>query len=159
MFGIKWLTDAFLVFFIGALPVLEIRGAIIAGLARKLPWQEVYILGLLGNIAPIPFLLLLLKPAFKYLRKIKPIRRFSNFLRRKAIKQIRNNPAILKYTIAGLILFVAVPLPGTGVWTGAVIAAMLDIKPIHAFPALSIGAAIAGVIVLFTTLGAVQLFT
>lgn len=156
MFGIQWLSNAFFVFLIGALPILEIRGAVITGIGLGMPWQEAYILGLMGNLFPVPFLLLLLKPMFKHARKIRPLRKFSNLVIKKAIKQIRKNPSIVKYTIIGLTLFVAVPLPGTGVWTGAVIAAILDMKPIHALLALCIGAAIAGVIVLTSTLGVVR---
>lgn len=151
------MLNALLIIFIGFLPVLEIRGAVITGIGIGMPWQEAYILGLIGNLIPVPFLLLLLKPVFKYMRRFRKLRRLSNWVVKRAIRKIRDNPSILKYTILGLTIFVAVPLPGTGVWTGAVIAALLDMKLKHAMPALAVGAAIAGVIVLITTLGVISL--
>lgn len=149
--------NALLIIFIGALPVLEIRGAVITGIGIGMLWQEAYILGLIGNLIPVPFLLLLLKPVFKYMRRNRKLRKFSNWVVKRAIRKIRDNPSILKYTILGLTIFVAIPLPGTGVWTGAVIAAILDMKLKHAMPALAVGAAVAGVIVLVTTLGVINL--
>lgn len=151
------MLSALLIIFIGFLPVLEIRGAVIMGVGLGMPWPMAYIFGLIGNLIPVPFLLLLLKPVFKYMRRNRKLRKFSNWVVKRAIRKIRDNPSILKYTILGLTIFVAVPLPGTGVWTGAVIAALLDMKLKHAMPALAVGAAIAGVIVLITTLGVISL--
>lgn len=142
---------------IGALPVVELRGAIPWALAMTdLSWQQALLWALIGNFIPIIPVLLFLDPFSKWLRKIKLFDRFFNWLfertRRKGKKVIE------KYEAIGLAIFVGIPLPGTGVWTGAVAAFIFGIPFRLAFPSIVIGMLMAGGIVILTCLGIVGIF-
>ena len=152
MFGEK-LIHILVVIAISMVPGLEIRFAIPAAAAFGMSWEWGYIWGLIGNILPIPFLLKYLKPFFRYISKFRIFRKISRRVVKRVIRKIRQNPMLLKYTLLGLVIFVAIPIPGTGVWTGAMIAAILNIETRYAFPALALGAAAAGLIVLGAILG------
>lgn len=134
------------VFLMAAAPIWELRGSIPTGMfAMNLPWPEVFIVSLLGNIFPVPFILLLLDPVSKSLSRIKFLERLLNWIFQRTRRQ---SSLVEKYKRIGLMLFVAVPLPGTGAWTGALIAFLLGMSLKKAFWPIALGVLVAGVIVL-----------
>ncbi len=134
------------VFLMAATPIWELRGSIPVGmLAMHLPWPGVFITSLLGNIFPVPFILLFLDPISKLLTRIKLLERLLNWVLQRTRRQ---SSLVEKYERIGLMLFVAVPLPGTGAWTGALIAFLLGMSLKKAFWPIALGVFIAGVIVL-----------
>ena len=139
---------------IAAVPVVELRGAIPAGIAAGLnPWLA-YGLAVMGNLLPVPFLILLIRPVFDWLRRHPFFAPKIDALERRAHLKGR---LVRKYRLLGLALFVALPLPGTGAWTGALVAAFLDIRLRHALPAITLGVLAAGGIVTLMTLGVIHL--
>ena len=109
----------------------------------------------LGNMVPVPFILLLIRRIFDWLRGTRLFGPRIDWLERRAHLKGR---MVRKYRLPGLIILVAIPLPGTGAWTGALVAALLDIRMRHALPAIFLGVVIAGAIVTTLTYGVVQLF-
>lgn len=137
------MLDALISFFISMVPVFELRGGIVFAAARGIPFLYAFLICLLGNILPIPFILLFTRRVFLFLEHIKPTEKFVKRFENKA----RSKQSFLrKYEWFGLFLFVAIPLPGTGAWTGAMIAALLDMQIKRAFPALALGVFGAGII-------------
>ena len=145
----------FMTFLVGMTPVLELRGAIPLGVAAGLPPLTACAAAILGNIVPVPFIMLLVRRVFRWLRKTAFLGPKIDWLERRAHLKGR---MVRKYRLPGLILLVAIPLPGTGAWTGALVAALLDIRMRHALPAIFLGVVIAGAIVTTLTYGVVQLF-
>ena len=140
---------------IAAVPVVELRGAIPAGTAAGLnPWLACAA-AMVGNLLPVPFIILLVRRVFDRLRKHPFCAPKIAALERRAHLKGR---LVRKYRLPGLIILVAIPLPGTGAWTGALVAALLDIRMRHALPAIFLGVVIAGAIVTTLTYGVVQLF-
>lgn len=129
-----------------ALPIIELRGAIPVGIALGLNVWTTFIFAYIGALVPVPVLLFFLRPVMDYLKRTKLLNWFAVWLeartRRKSIK-------MHKYTLLGLFFFVAVPLPTTGVWTGSMIAAFLNIRILHAFPVIALANLVAGLIVMF----------
>ncbi|MEG0780636.1 MAG: small multi-drug export protein, partial [Oscillospiraceae bacterium] len=127
------------------LPVIELRGAIPYGVALGLsPW-DAFFASILGNMLPVPIVILLLRQVFDWLRKTKTFGPMIEALERKAHLKGR---IVQKYRLPGLALLVAIPLPGTGAWTGALVAVVLNIRLRQAFPAIFAGVVAAGLIVL-----------
>ena len=114
-----------LVFIISLLPVLELRGGLIAATLLKVEPVVAYIISIIGNILPVPFILLFIKKIIEWMgkSKINIFKKIVKFLHKKVEK---NKDKIEKYGYLGLVLFVGVPLPGTGAWTGCLVAALLD---------------------------------
>ena len=110
---------------------------------------------IVGNILPIPFILLLIRHVLEWMKKVPCFRGIALWLERKAMSK---KGQIEKYEFWGLVLFVGIPLPGTGAWTGALVAAVLDIRLRHAMPAIAMGVVIAGIIITALTMGVVHLF-
>lgn len=139
------------VFGFAMVPVFELRGAIPIGVASGLPFWSVFLTAFLGNLLPVPFLILFTRRIFEWLR------RKSSFLERlvsRMEKKAASKEELLKkYELLGLCILVAIPLPGTGAWTGSLVAAVFDIRLKHAFPAIALGVLIAGVIVSIVTYG------
>lgn len=129
---------------VATLPVVELRGAIPVGVnLLKQDWRWVFMLAVLGNMLPIPFILLLLGPLSRVCMKVELGRRFFEWL----FARTRHKTAsIEKYETLGLTIFVAIPLPATGAWTGAMAAFLLGIKFHHAMWSILLGVVIAGVI-------------
>ena len=139
---------------IAAIPVVELRGAIPAGAAAGLdPWLAC-VAAVIGNLLPVPFIILLVRQVFDWLRKRPFFAPKIDALERRAHLKGR---MVRKYRLLGLVLFVAVPLPGTGAWTGALVAAFLNIRLRHALPAITLGVLVAGGIVTLMTLGVIHL--
>ena len=132
----------FMTFLVGMTPVLELRGAIPLGVAAGLPPLTACAAAILGNIVPVPFIMLLVRRVFRWLRKTAFLGPKIDWLERRAHLKGR---LVRRYRLPGLLLLVAVPLPGTGAWTGALVATLLDIRLRHAFPAIAAGGVIAGV--------------
>lgn len=147
-----------IVFIISMIPILELRGALlVAGPILGVPVAKAIPLCVIGNIIPVPFILLLITPIFKWLKGTRLFRPMVTKLENKAMSK---SDQIEKYEFWGLVLFVGIPLPGTGAWTGSLIAALLGIKFKKAFPAVIIGICMATVIMWFISyvlLGGVQL--
>ena len=110
-----------IVFIISIMPLLELRGGLIAASILKVPYIRAAIFVMIGNILPIPFVLLLIEKILLIMEKWSLTKKFAIFLRHKAEK---NKPKIDKYGFLGLALFVGIPLPGTGAWTGSLVAAL-----------------------------------
>ena len=136
-------------------PVLELRGAIPVGIAAGLsPWTAC-VVSILGNLVPVPFILLLIRKIFDWLRNTAFFGPKIQWLEQRAHLKGR---VVRKYRLPGLIILVGIPLPGTGAWTGALVAALLDIRMRHAIPAIFIGLLIAAAITLAVTMGVIHLF-
>lgn len=139
------------VFLTAMVPVLELRAAIPAGAAFKLDPVPVFFAAVIGNLIPIPVIILFVRKVFEWMRtKSEKLEKVVEKLEAKADK---NKEKVLKYEFWGLALLVAVPLPGTGGWTGALVAAMLDMQLKRAMPAIIMGVVIAGIVVSAITYG------
>lgn len=147
-----------IVFIISMIPILELRGALlVAGPILGVPVSTAIPLCVIGNIIPVPFILLLITPIFNWMKGTKIFKPLVDKLEAKAMSK---SDKIEKYEFWGLVLFVGIPLPGTGAWTGSLIAALLGIKFKKAFPAVIIGICMATVIMWFVSyvlLGGVNL--
>lgn len=132
------------VFIISVLPVLELRGGLIAAKLLDMDIIRAFIVCYLGNMLPIPFILLFLRKIFDLMRKSKKLGKIVGKLEHKAGK---HRKTIDKYGAWGLLVLVAIPLPGTGGWTGALVAEIMDIKFKKALPIIALGVLIAGFIV------------
>ena len=145
------------VFFCSMIPIIELRGAIPLGFALGLPWWQSYALSVLGNMLPVPFILLLIKGMIGWMSrsKINFFNKVANFLLRKVEKK---RDKIEKYSFWGVALFVGVPLPVTGAWTGSLVAAMIDMKFWKALLSAFIGVLIAGVRMPIISYGALAIF-
>ncbi len=132
-----------LVFIVSMLPILELRGGIICGYALGMELLPNFIIAFIGNILPIPFILLFIKFIFRVLRKT-PLKGIVDKLENKAMSK---SDSIQKYAYWGLLLFVGIPLPGTGAWTGALIASLLNMDIKKSFVIITIGVIMAGLII------------
>lgn len=128
-----------------AIPVVELRGAIPVGMAMGLSMWHSFMLALIGSLIPVPLLLYFLRPVVNYLKETKLLRWFAVWLENRTMKKSKR---IKNLSLIGLCLFVAIPFPTTGVWTGCAIAAFLGMRISHAFCAIAIGDLIAGLIVM-----------
>ena len=145
------------VFIISMIPILELRGGLLAASLLKISAAKALPICIVGNILPIPFILLLITPIFNWMKGTKHLKPLVDKLEAKAMKK---KDQIEKYEFWGLVLFVGIPLPGTGAWTGSLIAALLGMKFKKAFPAVIIGICMATVIMWFISyvlLGGVHL--
>lgn len=138
------------IFLISLLPVLELRGGMIAAALLGVNFTKAFLICLVGNLLPIPFILWLIRPFFNWLKGTKHLKKVADWMERKTEK---NKEKIMKYEVFGLLLFVAIPLPGTGGWTGALVAAMLDMPMKKSLPTIVIGVLIAGFIMSAVTYG------
>lgn len=148
------MTTEMKVLFTAALPVLELKAALPLGIALGMqPWHA-FFTSYIGSILPVPFLFLLIRPMFK---RFKMLAAFKGAIERLEHRTIHKSKNIQKYGAWGLFLFVAIPLPGTGVWTGTLGAVLLDIRFKWAFPAIVLGNLIAGLIIMILSQGAFAL--
>ncbi len=131
-------------FIVSCFPVLELRGGLVAAKLMDIDFFKAFAICFIGNMLPIPFILLFIRKIFNLLKKNKKIEEIIDKLEARSIRKADN---VKKYRLWGLFLFVAIPLPGTGAWTGALIADLLDIRIKHSFPAIALGVFVAGVIV------------
>lgn len=146
----RGIPDWLVVFFISLLPVLECRlGMFTAIVLLQMNPFVGFIISFLGNILPIPFILLLINWIFEILKKVPGINKLVYWLENKTLKK---RDKIDKYGIWGLLLFVAIPLPGTGGWTGALLASLLKLDKKKSFGVIAIGVFIAGLIITILSL-------
>ena len=132
-------------FIVSMLPIFELRGSIpLAVLQFKIPLLKAFLISLCGNLIPILPIIYFLEPIRKLLSRIKFVDKFFKWLYDRTYRKSKN---VMKYGAIGLALFVAIPLPVTGAWTGSLAAIVFDIKPKYAFPAIVLGVTIAGIIV------------
>lgn len=139
-----------IVFIISMLPILELRGGLIAASLLNLNIVSSFIICFIGNILPIPFILWFITPIFDRLKKTKKLSKLVNKLENKAMSK---KDQIEKYQYWGLLLFVGIPLPGTGAWTGCLIAALLGMDKKKSFLFTTLGVLMAGIIMLILSFG------
>lgn len=149
------MTNELLVFITAMIPVAELRGAIPLGLAQGLSPAKVFVLSVIGNMVPIPFLILFSRPVIKYLKRFAILKNILSRIEHSATKKAHK---IKGYVIAGLFAFVAIPLPGTGAWTGSLIAAILNLRLKYALLAIYAGVIGAGVLVTLAGMGIIHIF-
>ena len=137
------------------MPVVELRGALPWAITRGLdPWFS-FVLCVLFNMVPVPFILLFLNKILAWMETTRRLSGIARWLKERAHKK---SETYYKYEMLGLFLLVAVPLPGTGAWTGALVASVFGLKMKRAIPPIFLGVAAAGVIMLTISLGAVSVF-
>ena len=159
---LQWLTGTDLgrtafTMLVSMVPVVELRGGVPFGAALGLPLWGAFLAGFAGNILPLPFIVVYIRRIFQWMRRRLPrLERLVDRLERKAHLKGRT---VTKYQYLGLYIFVAIPLPGTGGWTGALIAALLGMRLRRALPPIFAGVATAGVITTFLTHTVVTLVT
>ncbi len=137
-------------FLISLCPVLELRGGMIAARLLEIPFIQAFIICYIGNMLPIPFILLFIRKIFKWMRKYE---RFGKIVDKLEERSEKKKDTIVKYKEWGLLIFVAIPLPGTGGWTGALIAALMDLRFKKCLPIIALGVFIAGLIMSLITYG------
>ncbi|MBR6564648.1 MAG: small multi-drug export protein [Clostridia bacterium] len=137
-------------------PIIELRGALPMATGAGLDWRIAIVVAIIGNLIPVPFIIMFIRKIFAWMRKQNNY--FGKVVEKLENKAFSKRDTIDKYGPWGLWLFVAIPLPGTGAWTGALIAAMLDIPLKKSFPAIATGVITAGIIVAFVSYGAAALF-
>ena len=150
IFGESVLGKLAMTFVMAMVPVVELRGAIPLGVAAGLPPAVAAVTAMAGNLMPVPCILLLLRRVFALMRKSAWLGPKVDQLERRAHLKGRK---VRKYRTLGLVLLVAIPLPGTGAWTGALVADVLDIRMRTALPAIAAGVIIAGCITTAVTCG------
>ena len=141
-----------IVFIISMIPILELRGGLLAASVLNIDIVRALWICIVGNLIPVPFILLLITPIFNWLKKRKRIRPFVEKLENRAMKK---SDKIGKYEFWGLMLFVGIPLPGTGAWTGSLIASLLEIDIKKSSLAIFCGIIMATVIMYIVSYGLV----
>lgn len=149
------LGETLLTMLISMLPVVELRGGLPAGVAMGLPIPVAFAASLVGNMIPVPFIILFVRPLFQWVRIHIP--KLEGFISHLEARAEAKSADVLRYQTWGLLIFVAIPLPGTGAWTGSLIAAMLEMRVREAFPPIALGVVTAGIIVAVVTYGAASL--
>ncbi len=142
------LSNELVIFIVSLLPIVELRGGLIAAAILQVPWYIAFPVCFVGNMLPVPLVLLFIRKIFTWMRKVKWLSKSIDKLEAKTRKK---GARIQKGWLAGLIVFVGIPLPGTGAWTGALAADLFDIRFKHALPAIALGVAIAGTIMLIVS--------
>ena len=143
-------------FILSMMPIGVLRVGLPYGIALGLEYPLALVAALLGNMIPVPFIIVYIKRIFVWMRRHMPV--FDSFITKMENKANLKGETVEKYGPAGLLLFVAIPLPGTGAWTGALIAALLDMKTEKAVPYIMLGVCIAASIMTLVTYGVIHLF-
>lgn len=161
MILINWATQTMLgktlaTFFISMLPIIELRAGLPYGIALGLPYGVALTAAVLGNMVPVPFIILFIRRIFQWLRSVMP--RCDAFISRLEEKAHIKGDMVRKYSTIGLCILVAIPLPGTGAWTGALVAALLDLRLKKAVPTIFLGVLIAAGIMTMLTFGVLGIF-
>lgn len=138
------------VFLCSMVPIIELRGAIPMGAAFEIPFYINYIICVVGNMIPVPFILLFIRHILQWMKKVPKLDKIAIWVENKAEK---NKGKVQKYAFWGLYIFVALPLPGTGAWTGSLVAAMLDMRMKKAIPSVLLGVMTAGIIMTLASYG------
>lgn len=146
----QYISAQAVVFIISMIPILELRGGLLVASMLKVPMLQAIPLCIIGNIIPIPFILLFIKQIFKWMKNFKVFRGLVEKLEKRAMSK---SDSIKRFEFWGLALFVGIPLPGTGAWTGSLIAALLEIDLKKAVLSILIGVAMATIIMSFVSYG------
>ena len=155
LIGAPLLNKMIGIFLISMLPIIELRGAIPIGAAIGLPWYLNMIVSVVGNMLPVPFILLFSVKAFEFMKKHNIMIKFIEKIENRAKKR---SEGLATGEFIGLMLFVAIPFPGTGAWTGALIAALLQFNRKRSFFYIGLGVVIAAVIMTLASYGVISLF-
>ncbi len=148
------IPEELIAFVISLCPVLECRGGMIAARLMEIPFLKAFLICYIGNMIPIPFIILFIRKIFDFLRRFKF---FEKIILKLEAKTEKNKEKVLKYESWGLLIFVAIPLPGTGGWTGALMAALLNMRFKRSLPIIALGVLIAGFIMSAVTYGIFQM--
>ncbi len=146
------ISKELIVFLVSMLPILELRGSLIVAGFLKMEFLATYIIAVLGNMLPIPFIFLFIDKIFNSLKKTK-LEKYVTKLENRALSK---SDQIKKYGKFGLFLFVAIPLPGTGAWTGSLIAVLLRMKMKDSLPWIFLGVLVAGLIMSLLAFGIIK---
>lgn len=139
------------VFGMSMLPIVELRGSVPFGVGMDLPLIPVLIVSIIGNMIPVPFIILFIRKIFAWMKKhSKKLGALAEKLEARASSK---GDMLVKYETLGLFILVAIPLPGTGAWTGALVAAMFDLRLKNALPAITLGVITAGLIMSIVSWG------
>ena len=158
----EWMTstvwgESLMTLLVSMVPVIELRGGVPFGTALGLAPLHALVVCIIGNMIPIPFIIVYIRRIFLWMRRKSP--RLNGLVDRLEKKAHLKGQKVTKYKYIGLWLFVAIPLPGTGAWTGALIAALLDMPLRRAVPAIFLGVVIAGLIMTLATGTVVAIFS
>lgn len=162
MFDFLWksfIGRLVLTFLVSMVPVIELRGAIPISYREEdgfLGLLVIIAVAIIGNMLPVPFIILFIKRIFAFIRKKMP--RLNGMINKLENRALSKADTVQKYAFWGLFMFVAIPLPGTGAWTGALIAAMLDMRLKKAIPSIFLGVVTAGIILAVLTYLGVEAF-
>ena len=140
---LEQIKDYLYVFFCSMVPLIELRGAIPIGAALGLPWIPTFLISIVGNMLPVPFILLFIRKILAWMHTVSHFKKIAEWLEKKAHSK---SDQVLRYASCGLALFVGIPLPGTGAWTGALIAALLDMRMKYSLPSIFAGVMLAAFI-------------
>ena len=156
----QWLTQGAVGEFcftilVSMVPVVELRGGIPFGVTAGLPVWAAFIAAVIGNLIPVPFIIVYIRRIFQWMRRRMP--RLNSMVDKLERKAHLKGQRVTKYKYLGLMLFVAIPLPGTGAWTGSLAAAFLDMPLRKAIPSVIVGVLIAGMAISILSYGVVSL--
>lgn len=151
----NYLTQELMVFFVAMLPLAELKVAIPFGASLGMNIYHVAFLSILGSMVPVPFILLLMRPLIAWFRKTSIGNKIANAITKRVAKKSKT---VKKYRILGLFIFVAIPLPTTGVWTGSAIAALLNMRIRNALIAIFLGNCCAATIMMLLSHSAITVF-
>ena len=148
------ISAEWIVFLVSAIPILEQKAAIPIGLAENLNYGTVFVYSLIGSLLPAPFIILLCRRIFDWLRRFPIFKKWIERLEKRALKK---GEKVEKYALFGLFILVALPLPGTGVWTGSLVASVMNLDIKNSLWMIAAGAAICGAVILFSGHGILSL--
>lgn len=157
---LQWLTETFtgkflLTLLVSMVPVVELRVGIPFGVGIGLPVWAAFLAAVIGNLIPVPFIIVYIRRIFQWMRRRMP--RLNSLVDKLERKAHLKGQRVTKYKYLGLMLFVAIPLPGTGAWTGSLAAAFLDMPLRRAIPSVVAGVVIAGLAISILSYGVVSL--
>lgn len=150
------IQEFFATFLISMAPVVELRGGLPYGIAQELPYAAALIAAVLGNMVPVPFIIVYIRYVFRWLRRRSP--RLGQLVTRLEDRARSKGRIVDKYRFFGLWILVAIPLPGTGAWTGALVAALANMRLKQAIPAIFLGVCSAAAIMTAVTFGLFSIF-
>lgn len=145
------------VFLMSMLPFIELRGAIPFGVSVGLTPLNSMVISFLGSMVPVPFILFTIRPILNYLKSKKTFESFITKLTDKSVS--RGGEKIIKYGVVGLVVLVAIPVPGTGVWSGSLAASLIDMRIKLAFPAIMLGNLLAAIQIMTLSHGVLEILT
>ena len=148
----QYLFRELIPFLISLCPVLELRGGIIAAYLLDIPWVTAFLICFAGNLIPVPLIILFGRKLIEWMKRSRLFSRLGRRFERKAERKISSRQ-MQKYKLLGLFLFVAIPIPGTGAWTGGLVAALLDLRLKLALPIITLGVFVAGILVTLFSYG------